>query len=278
MKTWPTVSALLVSAASLSSDARAIPTASRVLRVCADPAGLPFSNDRLEGFENRVAALLASDLGATLEYTWWPLRRGFLRNTLSAGRCDVVIGVPEGYGGRGVTTTKPWYRSTYAFVSRKERHLEGLRSIDDPRLRTLRIGVPLAGDDGVNPPPLHALTRRGIIDGVRGFHLYAELGRTIPAAIEAVDDATIDVALLWGPVAGAGARKTRTELVVVPVREQRDAEEQFEFAIAMGTRRSDESLARELDDFIVRRRAPLERILSESSVPVIAPMEPSHAP
>src|SRR4051794_36669798 len=92
-----------------------------VLRVCADPNNLPFSNRRGEGFENAIAALLARDLGRTLAYAWWPQRRGFARNTLSAGACDVMVGVPSGY--ELAWTTRPYYRSTYVFVTRRDRHL-----------------------------------------------------------------------------------------------------------------------------------------------------------
>ena len=141
----------------------------KVLRVCADPAGLPYSNDKREGFENRIAEVLAKEMGARLEYTWWAQRRGFFKNTLNAGTCDVVLGVPVGLD--MVRTTRPYYRSTFAFVARSDRPLADLRSIDDARLRTLRIGVPLAGDDGANPAPVHALARRGIHQSLRGFPL-----------------------------------------------------------------------------------------------------------
>jgi len=251
------------------------PPAERVLRVCADPAGMPFSSERRDGFENEVAELLARDLGARLEYTWWVQRRGFFRNTLNASRCDVVVGAPRGLD--LARTTKPWYRSTYAFVSRQDQHLGDLRSIDDPRLRELRIGVPLAGDDGANPPPLHALARRGIIDQVRGFHLYDELGRDVPAAVEAVAKSEIDVAILWGPIAGAGAKRAGVPLVVTPLAEGRDGEQPFAFSIAMATRRSDAALASELDAFIDRRRDALDQILARAGVPTL-PAASAQAP
>jgi mxaJ protein len=239
--------------------------APRVLRVCADPAGLPFSNDRGEGFENAVAGLLARDLGARLETTWWANRRGFLRSTLKEGRCDVVIGVPKGLD--AVRTTKPWYRSTFAFVTRAEDALGDLRSIDDPRLRSLRIGVPLSGDDGANPPPIHVLARRGVVDNVQGFPLYAELGEPIPRAIAALERHEIDVAMLWGPVAAGGARRSHIPLVVRAIAERRDAEQPLTFAIAMATRKSEDALARELDGFIDRRQPELRSILDAEGIP-----------
>src|SRR5688572_20037424 len=121
-----------------------------VLKVCADPDNLPFSNEQAQGFENRVADVIARDMGARVEYTWFPQRRGFLRNTLNAGTCDVVIGFPTVMA--TVATTRPYYRSSYVFVSRAERELD-VASFDDERLGTLRIGVQLIGDDGANAPP-----------------------------------------------------------------------------------------------------------------------------
>src|SRR5215208_1499473 len=133
------------------------PESRRVLRVCADPNNLPFSNARQEGFENKIAALVARDLRADLRYTWAAQRRGFVRSTLGAGECDVVMGVPAGLD--RVSTTSPYYRSTYVFVSRRDGAAD-IRSLDDPRLRRVRVGVQMIGDDYANSPPAHALARR----------------------------------------------------------------------------------------------------------------------
>lgn len=124
---------------------------------------MPFSNDREEGFENRIARLLAADLGMDLEYAWWAQRRGFIRNTLDADRCDVVAGVPAGY--ESTLTTRPYYRSSYVALTRPDRGLH-VTSLDDPMLRELRIGVQMIGDDFANTPPAHALSRRSIVDNV----------------------------------------------------------------------------------------------------------------
>src|SRR5829696_4599439 len=144
----------------------AIPAHARELRVCADPNNLPFSNEAREGFENKVVDLIAEDLGATVAYTWWAQRRGFVRNTLKAGLCDVVMGVPTSFD--LALTTRPYYRSTYVFVSRAEggRRIE---SFDDPALRRLRIGVQMIGDDYSNAPPAHALAQRHIVSNVVGY-------------------------------------------------------------------------------------------------------------
>jgi mxaJ protein len=144
---------------------------SRELRVCADPNNLPFSNRKGEGFENHLAQLIAGELDATVRYTWFPQRRGFIRNTLAADSCDVIMGIPE--HSERVLTTRPYYRSTYVFVSRKDRGLK-IRSFDDPALRKLKIGVQLIGDDYHNTPPVHALSRRGIVGNLVGYSVYGD--------------------------------------------------------------------------------------------------------
>lgn len=240
----------------------------RVLRVCADPAALPYSNEQKAGFENRIADIVADELGARVDYTWWVARRGFFRSTLNAEKCDVVIGVPKGID--LARTTKPYYRSTFAFVVRRDSRFADLRSIDDERLRAARIGVPLAGDDGANPGPVHALSRRGIVDRVVGFPLYAELGRDVPAIVDAVADRRVDVGVAWGPIAAYGAKK-RGEVVITPIAEREDAGIPFTFAIAMGVRRGDQALAAELDRALEARRADIEKALHDAEVPLVSP-------
>jgi len=143
------------------------------LRVCADPNNLPFSNRRGEGFENVLVERIARDLGRRVEYTWWAERRGFVRNTLKAGLCDLIPGVPSGF--EPALVTRPYYRSTYVFVSRRDRRLR-LRSFDDPRLARLKIGVQMIGNDAANSPPAHALARRGRIANVVGYTVYGDYG------------------------------------------------------------------------------------------------------
>jgi quinoprotein dehydrogenase-associated probable ABC transporter substrate-binding protein len=238
-----------------------------VLRVCADPNNLPFSNQRLEGFENKIAELLAQDLGERVEYTWWAQRRGFFRNTLKAGMCDVVIGVPSGF--EMASTTRPYYRSTYVFLSRKDRRLD-VKSFDDPVLLKLRIGVQIIGDDQSNAPPAHALTRRHIVDNVKGFTLYGDYSQHDPPAriIDAVAEGDIDLAIVWGPLAGFFAKQARVPMDVVPVSPQIDQPFlPFVFDISMGVRRGDQELRDQLDQFLERRHPEIERILEEYRVP-----------
>src|SRR5688572_13767548 len=146
-------------------------TATAALRVCADPNNLPFSNQRGEGFENRLAQMLAREMGTHVEYVWRAQRRGFLRETLNAGACDVVMGYAAGAG--PAQTTTPYYRSTYVFVTRTSRHL-AIDSFDAAELRRLRIGVQVIGDDGVNSPPAHALSRRGLAANLVGCSVYGD--------------------------------------------------------------------------------------------------------
>jgi quinoprotein dehydrogenase-associated probable ABC transporter substrate-binding protein len=241
------------------------PASSRLLRVCADPNNLPFSNERGEGFENRIAELLADRLGATLRYTWAPQRRGFVRTTLDAGACDLVMGVPSGYD--RVRTTQPYYRSTYAFVYRADRgHV--IRSLADSVLHRLRIGVHLTGES--NPPPAQALAARGIIDNVVGYTIYGDYGQPDPPArlVEAVASDDVDVAIVWGPLAGYFAPRQDVPLSVVPVPAEDDLSgQQWTFAIAMGVRRADRAFAAELDRLLVREREGIRRILDEYGVP-----------
>ncbi|HJP60552.1 MAG TPA: substrate-binding domain-containing protein [Gemmatimonadaceae bacterium] len=237
------------------------------LRVCADPNNLPFSNDKQQGFENRIAELVAHDLGATLTYVWWAQRRGFVRNTISQNQCDVLIGVPASF--ERTRPTIPYYRSTYVFVTRHDRHLK-IASFDDPQLKRLRIGVQLIGDDGVNTPPAHALSNRGMIRNVRGYSVYGDYRQPNPPAriIDAVANGEVDVAVAWGPLAGYFAQREPVTLDVTPVSPQIDLPFlPFVFDISMGVRRGNDTLREKLNAIIERRRSDIDRILTEYSVP-----------
>src|SRR4051812_42403760 len=241
------------------------------VRVCADPNNLPFSNEAGEGFENRIAALLARDLGMPLEYRWWAQRRGFVRNTLRVGDCDIVMGVPKGY--ELTLNTRPYYRSTYVILSRAGD--EPYRSLDDKRLTRATIGVQLIGDDFANTPPAHVLTRRGIIDNVRGYPVYGDYRNDGPSAdiVRAVADGEIDVALVWGPLAGYFAPRQQQKLAMAPLPAEGESPDlPFAFDIAMGVRKGNRELRDLLDRWLDRHRAEIAAILAEYGVP--APAEP----
>jgi mxaJ protein len=238
------------------------------LRVCADPNNLPFSNRAGEGFENKLAEMVAQKLGKSVVYTWWAQRRGFIRHTLKAGDCDLVMGVPAQYD--LVETTRPYYRSTYVFVSQTARHLR-LNAIDDPQLRGLAVGVHLIGDDGHNTPPAHALGQQGIIDNVRGFMIYGDYREPDPPArlIEAVEHGEIDVAAAWGPLAGYVAKTSNVPLTVTPIAAgERFAPQQFQFEIAMGVRKGDHALRDRLNDFIATNGSEIAALLAGYGVPL----------
>jgi quinoprotein dehydrogenase-associated probable ABC transporter substrate-binding protein len=244
---------------------------SRELRVCADPNNLPFSNQRQQGFENRLAELIAKDEGATVQYTWWPQRRGFIRSTLAAGKCDLVMGMP--YGAERVLTTRPYYRSTYVFVFRKDRHLS-VKTLDDPVLRTLKIGVQLVGDDYANTPPVHALSRRGIIGNLVGYSVFGDYSQENPPAriIDAVVARDVDLAVAWGPLAGYFAKRSPAPLEIVPVSPAIDPPGlRFTFDISLAVRPGDRDRRQQLQAVLDRRKGEIDHLLAEYGVPIVSP-------
>ena len=237
----------------------------RELRVCADPNNLPFSNEQLQGFENRIVDLVAQELEASAGYTWWAQRRGFVRNTLKAGLCDLVPGTVSNTGMLRITA--PYYRSSYVFVTRADG--PPVSSLDDPVLRDLTIGVQLIGADGFNTPPAHALSRRGLVQNVRGFTVYGDYGEPNPPAriVQAVASREIDAAIVWGPLAGYFAQRQPTALRVQAVMPQADGELPMVFDISMGVRMDDDKLRREIDGALVRRHDEINAVLSSYHVP-----------
>jgi mxaJ protein len=256
---------LLVLAAALSAGAGQAAGPVTALRVCADPDNMPFSHETGNGFENRIARLVADDLGVPLQYEWLPDRRGFVRKTLGARLCDLIIGVPVEF--ERVMPTLPYYRSTYVFVE-PVRSQPPLAGFDDPRLRERRIGVQVIGSDFAASPPGHALARHGAVSNVVGFTLAGET----PSAqrlVDAVAGGNLDAAVLWGPQAGYyvqhSALALRMQRAVAPA----DVPQPFEFSIGMGLRREDKALQQSLNDVIRRRRADIDAILAEYNVPTL---------
>jgi mxaJ protein len=245
-----------------------------VLHIAADPNNLPFSNERLEGFENKIAQLVADDLGARIEYVWWAQRRGFFRDTLKHGDADVVMGVP-GAGFERAAQTVPYYRSAYAFVSRTDRGIK-VTSLDDPQLKSLKIGIQLVG---ATTPPGLALSRRGVIDNVTGYTIYTDYREPNPPAriIDAVVNGEVDVAVVWGPMAGYFAKQSKTPLTVVPVSPQLDpGGVPLAFDICVGVKRSKKELAQRISQVLEKRQTEIQKILEDYGVPIV-PTPPAAA-
>ncbi len=245
--------------------------AAQPFRVCADPNNLPFSNRQQEGFENKIAEVLAHGLGQTVSYTWWPQRRGFLRSTLNAGQCDVVMGLPADID--MVLTTQPYYRSVYAFVYPEDAPYD-LSSLDDPALKELKIGVHLIGDDYTNSPPAHALSKRGIVDRVVGYSVFGNYADPSPPGkiIEAVANKEIDTAIVWGPIGGYFAQRYSIPLRVVPIASEEESPSLlFAYDIALGVRESDGALKNTLNGLLTQHAEEIRQILVDYGVPGIAP-------
>jgi len=239
------------------------------LKVCAEANNLPFSNDKGEGFENKIAVLLAKDLKRSVAYTWQRQGEGFIRQTLGTAACDVVIGVPAQL--EGVRVTKPYYRSIYAIVTRKADHLD-LRTYDDPAWRNLKIGLHTVGSDGSNSPPAHALGLHNLGSQVVGYTMWGSDGESAPQGdvVKAVADGSIDVAIVWGPFAGYFAKPFGKSLVVRPAPTESALPYQpFAWDIAAAVKRDDEALQVKLDDSLQRQSAKIQRILKNYGVPVV---------
>ena len=242
-----------------------VSVAAAPLRVCADPNNLPFSNAAGEGFENKIASLVARNLDRPLQFVWRAQRRGFLREGLNAGECDLVIAIPLGVG--GVRSTRPYYRSAYAFVTRPGEPTAA--SIDDASLATRTIGVQLIGDDASNSPPAYLLARRGVVTNVRGYSVFGDYGKPDPARriVDAVAHREIDVAAVWGPIAGFFASQERPKLVVTIIAQPNNTPIPLSFDIAMAVRKQDAELAAAVNQAIDEVGPQIRKILAEYHVP-----------
>ncbi|QKP78684.1 quinoprotein dehydrogenase-associated putative ABC transporter substrate-binding protein [Methyloligella sp. GL2] len=238
----------------------------RELRVCADPNNLPYSKKDGSGFENEIAEIIADELGAKLSYYWFPERRTFLRNTIKAGHCDVVMGIPSAM--KMLLTTRPYYRSSYAFVQREGE--APVTSFDDPKLRKMKIGVQLLGEDGVNSPPVEILARRGIVGNVEGYMVYGDYGSDAPLSpiMDAVADGDVDVAIVWGPIAGYFASREDPPLQLTPVLfDPSQILMQMTYDMSIGVRKGDTALAGDIGDALRARRDEIDAVLARYGVP-----------
>ncbi len=244
--------------------------APKTFRVCSDPNNLPFSNKAKQGFENKLADLIAGALGEKVTYTWHAQRRGFTRQTLKAKKCDVVMGVPVGW--KFVESTIPYYRSTYVFVSRADRHID-IHSMKDPRLRDLKkIGVQLIGDDGFNTPPSHALAAEGLDDKMVGYTVYGDYRKPNPPAriVKAVEHGDVDIAAVWGPLAGYFAKKSSVPLTVTPITDTQSFRPLiFQYDIGMGVRKGDDARRDRLNAVIRQKRPEIQALLTRFGIPTV---------
>ena len=244
--------------------------ATRPLIVCADPNNLPFSNQARQGFENKIIERVAQDLGRPVSYVWWAQRRGYVRHTLNDSTCEVWPGMASGVD--SAATTRPYYRSTYVFVSRADATL-GHLTLDDPRLRTLQIGVQMIGNDSMNTPPAHAIASRGIVDNVHGYMVYGDASHANSSAaiIDAVVQRQIDVALVWGPLAGYVAHHAKILLRIEAVTPADDSRWPMTFEISMGVKRNNRELLEQLNAALVREQPRIRTILEAYFVPLDYP-------
>ena len=254
--------AALALSVALAPSTGAVLAQSPELRVCGDPDNLPYSNERLEGFENRIAAVVAAELGAAPVYAWWPHQRGLVRNTIDAGTCDVIFGVPEGLD--FVLWTRPYYRSAYVMAYRGDRGYD-LPSLDAPALQDLRIGV------HVNTPPEESLARRGLLDNVSTYSLFFDPRGDRDRPRKLLDDlvaGTVDVAVAWGPLAGYAAATSDAPLELVPLEDEPGVP--LSFDISMGVAKGNDALKDRLEAAIDRRRTQILAILQEYGVPLVS--------
>ena len=247
---------------------RALAEEAKQLRVCGDPNNLPFSNEKLQGIENKIADVIAKDLGLTVAYTWWPHQRGVVKRALNTLRCDVMLGIPKGYD--PVLWTKPYYRTGYVLAYRKDRGLK-IHSLDDPQLKTLKIGVQ------VNTPPHDALGQRGIADNVVGYQLMFDSNfhaEDYPGkVVEDLIAGQLDVALVWGPIAGYFAKKKAAPIEIVVLEGKPDSVERFAFDISMGVRKKDTELKAKLEESLARKHDEITHILEDFGVPLLPASE-----
>ncbi|WP_153020209.1 substrate-binding domain-containing protein [Paramesorhizobium deserti] len=234
-----------------------------VLRVCADPSNMPFSDQNGQGFENKLAELVAAKTGRkSVSYTWFPTVTGFVRNTLGAKRCDIIMGYPQ--GDELVQNTNAYFRSTHVMIYKKGSGLDGVETIEDPRLATKKIGVV------ARTPPATNLANAGYMHNVKPYPLMVDT-RLTPSMAEVMlkdlQKGVIDVALLWGPMGGYYVHEIDPDLAVIPLVKEKTG--RMSFRITMGVRPSDQEWKRTLNRVIKENQKEINRILLDYHVPLI---------
>jgi quinoprotein dehydrogenase-associated probable ABC transporter substrate-binding protein len=234
----------------------------KVLRVCADPRNLPFSDEQGEGFENKLAELFAEKLGKSLAYVWYPQATGFVRNTLGAHKCDVIMGFPQ--GNDIVQSTNPYYRTSYALVFKSGNGLDGVETLSDPRLRGKHIGI-VAGT-----PPSNYLAAGGLMATAKPYPLVIDtrVDSSAQAMIKDLADGVIDAGVLWGPMAGYYAKKANPPLTMVPLTHEAGTPA-LVYRITLGVRFSDQEWKRSLNRIIQENQPAINEILLAFGVPLL---------
>jgi quinoprotein dehydrogenase-associated probable ABC transporter substrate-binding protein len=234
----------------------------KVLRVCADPHNMPFSTEKGEGFENKLAELFASKLGKGLAYSFYPQATGFVRNTLAAHRCDVIMGVPQ--GDDLIQVTNPYYRTAYALVFKPGRGLDGVETMADPRLKGRRIGV-VAGT-----PPGNNMAANGLMANAKPYPLVVDtrIDSSAEAMMRDLETGDIDAGILWGPMAGFYARQATSATAVVPLVKE-TAGPRLAYRIGMGVRFSDQDWKRLLNRMIADNQPAINALLLSFGVPLL---------
>ncbi|MCJ2119626.1 substrate-binding domain-containing protein [Methylobacterium sp. J-001] len=235
-----------------------------VLRVCGDPGNMPFSERKDDGFENKIAAIIADELKVKLRYYWLTQGPGFVRNTLGTGLCDLIIG--QAFGSDLVQTTNPYYRSSYTLVTRTG-ELDGITALDDPRLKGKAIGV-IAGT-----PPVNRMGDLGLVSTMKAYapyqldpaRKYQTVGAEIIGALAAKE---IDAAVLWGPAAGWLAKQSGTPMTVVPLLKEPERPP-MAYRIAMGVRLGENDWKRSLNTVLRKRKADIDKVLRDYDVPLL---------
>jgi quinoprotein dehydrogenase-associated probable ABC transporter substrate-binding protein len=234
----------------------------KVLRVCADPRNLPFSTEKGEGFENKLAELIAQKLGKSLAYAWYPQAPGFVRNTLGAYKCDVIMGYPQ--GNDLVQSTNPYYRTAYALVFRPAGGLDGVDTLADPRLKAKHIGI-VAGT-----PPATLLAANGLMTNAKPYPLVIDTRVDSSAAAMMKDLAAgdIDAGVLWGPMAGYYAMQAKERMTVVPLVKEKGGP-RLAYYITMGVRAADQEWKRQLNRLIAENQPAINQLLISFGVPLL---------
>jgi len=234
----------------------------KVLRVCADPHSMPYSNTESEGFENKIAQLLAKELGKSLTYTWYPNAPGFVRQTLGVYKCDVIMGVPQ--GDDIVQVTNPYYRTAYTLVFKPGNGLDGVDTLTDPRLKDKHIGV-IAGT-----PPATNMVLDGLMAKAKPYPLVIDtrFDSSAAAMMKDIADGSIDAGVLWGPLAGYYAKRAGAQVMVVPLLKETHGP-RMSYRIGMGVRYSDQEWKRALNRLIREKQPAIEALLASYGVPLV---------